>query len=385
MGDMRSGAGSDEGSDLHLTGPRGYLARRRAFLAADPAPIVWGGSDAFGGMRPAYASWGRRVVAAFLDGGIVTGAAFVLSSSVPNLGPLLGAAFVSNQAGLAPIEPWGTGGWIVGVVVLIGLMEALIGSSPGKLVVGIAIVRELDARPIGILWTVLRRLAHVVDALLLVGYARPLWDSKRRTFADSIAGTLVLATRRPRAHRWFARSSDDADDPGPPLVWESPSAPRWRPAATTAAAVVCVLGLGFSAGFTSDERTVSSDSSCSMLTPDGGGSGLTGGSLTRWVVHQDVTRLFVSRNQVATGGWSAEWTWSRTPPESADLVLRIAFVLEDGSSSSFDSAVPDRAAHSATIDLTSSDAELLSRPLTWSQTMVVNGDESTACSGSLGT
>ena len=336
----------------------------------------------FDAFRPAYASWGLRVAAAFLDGAIYTGAAFLLAIRVPPLSPLVGAAIWPSSSGLAPAQPWNTGWWIV-VVVVIGVMEALLGASPGKLVVGIAVVGERDARPIGIVRTVARRLAHLFDTLLLIGYVRPLWNAKRQTFADSIVGTVVLRTRQPRQHRWFARGRDVASDPGPPLLWEAPTLPRWRPRATTAAAIVCVLGIGFSVGTTSDERVMSSDSTCSMTGSDDGPFGLTGGSMSRWAVHQTQTRLFVPRTEIRYGGWGATWTWSRTPPTSATVALRVVLQLPDGSSNEFTFDVADRAAHIASIDPSSDDTDLLGQPLSWSQTMIVDGQESAVCRGSI--
>lgn len=38
----------------------------------------------------------------------------------------------------------------------------------------------------------LRDVAHILDAILCVGFLWPLWDRKRQTFADEIMSTLSV-------------------------------------------------------------------------------------------------------------------------------------------------------------------------------------------------
>ncbi len=40
-------------------------------------------------------------------------------------------------------------------------------------------------------------MAHILDALLYIGFLRPLWHPQRRTFADSLCSTVVLRRVRP--------------------------------------------------------------------------------------------------------------------------------------------------------------------------------------------
>jgi uncharacterized RDD family membrane protein YckC len=67
------------------------------------------------------------------------------------------------------------------------------GASIGKSCMNLMLVSELDGRPIGTFRTWLRGWLHVLDLLTLgIGYAWPLWDRKRQTFADMVMKTAVL-------------------------------------------------------------------------------------------------------------------------------------------------------------------------------------------------
>jgi Mce-associated membrane protein len=67
----------------------------------------------------------------------------------------------------------------------------LTGWSLGRAVFGIA-VRKRDGSPVGLARLVGRDLAHLLDtAALLVGWLWPLWDRRRRTFADLLLRTEV--------------------------------------------------------------------------------------------------------------------------------------------------------------------------------------------------
>jgi Mce-associated membrane protein len=171
-------------------------------------------ADAVG---PAYATWGQRVVAAILDNAILAGVTWLaLGAGVtqPSLTPVFGT----------PAERGWPGGPLIlipiGALAILLVLQAITGWTPGKLVVGIRVVREGSPVPAG-LWTTLRRwLLHLLDALFLVGYLRPLWHGRRQTFADSIAHTVVLQE-----------------------LPDLPSRPKL--AVYSAALVVSVLGLGY--------------------------------------------------------------------------------------------------------------------------------------------
>ncbi|KWX66267.1 RDD family protein [Mycobacterium sp. NAZ190054] len=68
----------------------------------------------------------------------------------------------------------------------------------GRALFGIA-VRRADGGTAGILRLTARELAHLLDTLsLLVGWLWPLWDRRRRTFADLLARTQVHRVERPQ-------------------------------------------------------------------------------------------------------------------------------------------------------------------------------------------
>jgi Mce-associated membrane protein len=122
----------------------------------------------------------------------------------------------------------GTENWARGPLVLVPVtalavllvLQGTTGWTPGKLVLGIRVVREEEHRPAGLWRTSARWVLHLLDAILLIGYLRPLWHPRRQTFADGIVHTVV--------------------------VRELPDLPR-RPriAVYSAAVVACVLGLGY--------------------------------------------------------------------------------------------------------------------------------------------
>ncbi len=69
------------------------------------------------------------------------------------------------------------------------LLPVLSGQSLGRAVFGITVVRR-NGDAVGPWWLLLRDLAHLLDtAAVLSGWLWPLWDSRRRTFADMLLGT----------------------------------------------------------------------------------------------------------------------------------------------------------------------------------------------------
>ncbi len=86
------------------------------------------------------------------------------------------------------------------------MLPAVTGWSLGRAVCGIAVIGA-DGQAPGPWRLLLRDVAHLLDtASLFVGWLWPLWDSRRRTFADMLAGTEVRyaeAEERPaNGRRW---------------------------------------------------------------------------------------------------------------------------------------------------------------------------------------
>jgi Mce-associated membrane protein len=91
---------------------------------------------------------------------------------------------------------WWLCGVIAGLVILLLLVNRLLlpavtGWSLGRANVNIAVVRR-DGTAIGPWRLLVRELAHLLDtASLFLGWLWPLWDQRRRTFADLLVGTEV--------------------------------------------------------------------------------------------------------------------------------------------------------------------------------------------------
>lgn len=148
---------------------------------------------------------------------------------------LPGVAVVTTMALVVMTVPrpsiwWWVGVAVAGLAILAMLVNRLllptvIGWSLGRGLVGITVVGRGGAA-VGPWRLLLRDLAHLLDtASMLVGWLWPLWDSRRRTFADLLVRTEV----RPLEHR-----------PQPGRIQ------RLSAAMVLAAAVLCVSGAAIS-------------------------------------------------------------------------------------------------------------------------------------------
>ena len=85
---------------------------------------------------------------------------------------------------------------LVGLAYLLwnyGYRQGTTGSSLGKSVMKVKVVSEITGQPLGFGMSVVRQLAHFVDAVIcFIGFLFPLWDAKRQTLADKIMTTVVL-------------------------------------------------------------------------------------------------------------------------------------------------------------------------------------------------
>lgn len=101
---------------------------------------------------------------------------------------------------------------LLAVVVNRWLLPALTGWSLGRAVVGLRVVRA-DGSGCKHWRLLFRDLAHLLDtAAVFVGWLWPLWDSRRRTWADLLTGTEVRRTedRPQRAGRLAAAAAAGA-------------------------------------------------------------------------------------------------------------------------------------------------------------------------------
>ena len=74
-----------------------------------------------------------------------------------------------------------------------GYRQGTTGSSIGKSVMKFKVVSEKTWQPIGFGLSIVRQLAHFIDAIICyIGYLFPLWDPKRQTLADKIMTTVCV-------------------------------------------------------------------------------------------------------------------------------------------------------------------------------------------------
>ncbi|WP_051703218.1 RDD family protein [Oerskovia turbata] len=181
-----------------------------------------------------YASWLRRAGAFVLDNSILAALMFVVVG--PGVAPSALPGLDNNGSTGTAFEgvTWSESAWMIGAVLTMVLLQAYTGATPGKRAAGIVVVNRDSGRPVGFLTTVLRWLAHFLDALCFVGYLRPLWDEQHRTFADSLLSTVVVRSVAPAPHALLA-----------PFVRQER---RGSKVVTAAATVLCVAGLLYAYG-----------------------------------------------------------------------------------------------------------------------------------------
>lgn len=127
---------------------------------------------------------------------------------------LPGAAVVTTMALAASTVPQGGVWWwaclsVGGLAMLLtagnrSLLPAITGWSLGRAALGIAVVRSGDSSTgsVGAWRLLLRDLAHLLDTVsVFVGWLWPLWDQRRRTFADMLVRTEVRRAQLQRLPR----------------------------------------------------------------------------------------------------------------------------------------------------------------------------------------
>ena len=74
-----------------------------------------------------------------------------------------------------------------------GYRQGTTGSSIGKSLLKFKVVSENTGQPIGFGMSIVRQLAHIIDAAICyIGFLFPLWDAKRQTIADKLIRTVCL-------------------------------------------------------------------------------------------------------------------------------------------------------------------------------------------------
>ncbi|WP_217615397.1 RDD family protein [Cellulomonas sp. GbtcB1] len=253
-----------------------------------PAPVT-----------PALAGWWRRAAAVLLDDLVlaaVTWAGYGGGSPAVSLHPPSG--FTAGAPRVGDPAPWAAAAVGAALLVLL-LLQAYTGATPGKRVAGVAVVRADTGGPAGFLRTLARPFVNVVDSILLIGYLRPLWHPLRRTVADSALGTVAVVTRGPR---WL---------PGWCPVPPRPS--RASAAVTAAAVAVCVVGAVFAVptATSGSVTTVGDPVACDVRVPAGVPDVGAAATLQRTGVESAERRAWVVRDLAPSGpGFDVAWSWT---------------------------------------------------------------------------
>jgi uncharacterized RDD family membrane protein YckC len=74
--------------------------------------------------------------------------------------------------------------------------EGASGQTPGKKALGVKVIKETTGQPLGFGMTFVRYLCRYLNGLLCgLGWLWPLWDDKSQTWADKLAGTVVVSVK----------------------------------------------------------------------------------------------------------------------------------------------------------------------------------------------
>jgi len=155
-GNVRAVAGND-------LSQHGHIRRRRAENSGDPV------------------AFGRRLGAYLLDGILLFVVSFILLLAMEGV-PAEGESYSTLSQGIVSL---------LGVIYFIGFWAH--GTSVGKLVVGIRIVRLTDGEAPGLGLAIVRYLVSVISLLcFLLGYLWMIWDGEKRTWHDKASSTAVV-------------------------------------------------------------------------------------------------------------------------------------------------------------------------------------------------
>jgi uncharacterized RDD family membrane protein YckC len=154
--------------------------------------------------KEAYTAWFTRVVGYVID---IVPAAVVLG-----IGASIAFGTADNQCTggsdqydygfycTSSMTAFGMIAYIVAYVVAfaygiwnVGYRQGTTGQSIGKSVMKFKVISEKTGQPIGFGLSIVRQIAHVVDAIICyIGFLLPLWDAKRQTIADKIMSTICV-------------------------------------------------------------------------------------------------------------------------------------------------------------------------------------------------
>lgn len=134
--------------------------------------------------EPVLATYGQRVGGFLLDVGIPMGVLFtvLIAALIPRDRTLALVVYALSAVVAIVFVLWNS-----------GYRQGRTGQSIGKRALGVRLVVAATGQPVGFRRAVGRQIAHLFDGIpLLLGYAWPLWDEQRQTFADKVCRTLVV-------------------------------------------------------------------------------------------------------------------------------------------------------------------------------------------------
>ena len=306
-----------------------------------PRPALDGALSPLTDDRPP-AAWGLRVLATLLDSALVASVVFLATGAGPTLAalPALG-------------KPGGDGGagWTAGTLLALGMLQAYTGMTPGKRAAGVAVVDDRTGRPIGLPGTVLRWFAHVLDAILLIGYLRSAFRKDGRTFADSLLGSVAVRTTTPEPHPLVARLRTIRDTRAPWLRWP-------RRVTAVAALVLCAAAAAMSLTASSGggQQMSERQTSCTS-TGDFAATAMIGSARSFDMDSRlGISRVDVTRWQVAVAWSTGLGVDSRDNPQVGHLDARITVTSPDTAALAWAESPggtdPDEAADGAWFSLT---------------------------------
>jgi uncharacterized RDD family membrane protein YckC len=154
--------------------------------------------------KEAYTAWFTRVVGYVIDivpaavvMGIGAGIAF---GTADNQCVSVGDQYDYGAYCASSMTAFGMIVYILAYVVTLaywiwnwGYRQGTTGQSIGKSVMKFKVISEKTGQPIGFGLSIVRQIAHVVDAIICyIGFLFPLWDAKRQTIADKIMSTVCV-------------------------------------------------------------------------------------------------------------------------------------------------------------------------------------------------
>lgn len=153
------------------------------------------GSNLFNDLQPVlYAGFWERFAAALIDSiilgvvGVVVdrfsgGAGWYIAQNNEGFAATY-ISYYSSSRGLVNLAI----GWLYEAIMISGTSQATL----GKMALGIK-VTDMDGKRISFLNATGRHFAKILSTIiLLIGYLMMLWDDKRQTLHDKLAGTLVV-------------------------------------------------------------------------------------------------------------------------------------------------------------------------------------------------